>query len=52
MCSSDLVDQGREGDECASSLLKDGAKAHPRRSLRKVLVDFEEAHRSGTAPSS
>ncbi|KIM73246.1 hypothetical protein PILCRDRAFT_731444 [Piloderma croceum F 1598] len=31
---------GREDDECASSLLEDGAEAHPRRSLRKVLVEF------------
>jgi len=35
-----------------NELLKDGAEAHPRKSLRKVLFDFEEAHRSRTAPSS
>jgi hypothetical protein len=32
------------GKECTSSLLEDGAEAHPRRRLRKVLIDFEEAH--------
>ena len=46
------VGPGREGDVLASSLLQDGVEAHPRRSLRKVLVDFEKMHRSGTTPSS
>jgi hypothetical protein len=38
------VGRGSEGDVCASSLLQDGAEAHLRRSLRKVLVDFEAVH--------
>jgi hypothetical protein len=52
--STEGVGRGRDDEECASSLLNDGVEAHhhPRRSLRKVLFDFEEAHRSGMASSS